>query len=1206
MLGENMQDDKETGGQPKETSEGKGGQDKADSEAEESKATSSKDRKEYREAVGRRRSKILEKVEQAKEEKPQFEDVDKKVKKLIDLLQRKNKGETINEDEKKSLLELLLEFFKYLLKELKDYISDEEGEYRDIFEYAKTDGITAPEDVQKLVTDTLFKDMLGAFGIEDEDGKNVAKAVHEEKVEKFREHLVETGIKPSEVKKRTTFARQGIPGGGPDDDYDYYARMDEDAFEVDRARRTGFMEDFGNVISNLERTAGMTPAYLDLAPKYRDLEGLRQKVEGDPTNKSAWIELMIAQDKFKGDIRRIFGEEGGGQYLQIYGKRAVGLMNRIDEHRDAGIFDVLTASDAELEQLRDSLDFSKDIKDIKSFTVAGKKFNEGELKGEESPYLKFLEEMKKVKENDLDIKELREILRRKFISPLFEDIIGDAESDPRQGFQMQSWAHILFNELTESLKEAGTLGANERRRYESFFFARWGFHSLNTAFIRGGNYRELVENSRKLLLGEDLDILMQMVPGMSAAVRETSRVIKRFRMDPKNNGRLPYELFIPHPRKDYEPPPLEREVVRSLEELSERGVLRDPEGNKVKIDKDQAHKISGLAIKFHNITLLTAEEISRTPFKYGAAELISTHQDEARMDMIRTMKRFGTWTRGREAAFPIARRLQQFIQPGVWEKIPGNDYDEWGRNPENFLDAGGAFTGSSWRPKETTKQQRDKGLAKSVEIQFEKKGEEKEKVKDRVEEWKKVARHNPTAIAEYWPTVVLRKLERGEGDDVFFDFDERLRRGIIDDEGVFNVYLGRVLENRIKEEGYDEEVIGWVKNDVKAGHIKELSGKDHDEHGGNKEEYDKRWEERRKEVKTQIGGHRSFFWMVGENTGFVEKGKMVLYDEKGTKIKEFTPDKASEKDIIEWERQVNKKWQDLSQRLSVLQEHALQEYLEKGYETGNEGEYKEILELVEANALGLEFSDGEKKVVERLTHLGGKDVGEAGVGAERLASVEFSFIPFTEDIVHEKVDWLDRGPRVISRRYNDMHTYWEQANELFTRITRGLAGSEDKIVAHRKELIKGLAEFYDKLGHMGADEQFEATAWFANNIVEKLYKEDKWWLNIPLIGPLWDWGGPFNLWKPWAKSSPAQRKFGGQALSMNAVERYQFVNDLRPYIGNEHADKLQKLLKARLGDAIVETVWRWWPLAPIYVIGKWVSAAIEGLKAESEATLKGQ
>jgi hypothetical protein len=291
--------------------------------------------------------------------------------------------------------------------------------------------------------------------------------------------------------------------------------------------------------------------------------------------------------------------------------------------------------------------------------------------------------------------------------------------------------------------------------------------------------------------------------------------------------------------------------------------------------------------------------------------------------------------------------------------------------------------------------------------------------------------------------------------------------------------------------------------------------------------------------------------------------------------------------------------------------------------------YKSVLELVKKddNLLKLGFSSEEMEIVERLTQLsaGSSEYEEikkkkvdrfsdedllkkltsyqvledgfeinrknreqirelvaqhmaADVGAERMADVEFSFLPFMEDMVHKEAEWWKIGPRGVSRRIGGDADFAAKTDAIMTKIDNGLFGPEDRVVVHRKELAKSMFELYGSAQHMDDKGRRNLIAAKADTIIENLYKAD-WWANWLPGGWFLDWGGPFNLWKPKTLSSNAQRKFGNQALSMTKLEIYSFVNDLRPMIGNELAEKLMKKHRARVRNVIASLAVEYGPFA---------------------------
>ena len=238
-----------------------------------------------------------------------------------------------------------------------------------------------------------------------------------------------------------------------------------------------------------------------------------------------------------------------------------------------------------------------------------------------------------------------------------------------------------------------------------------------------------------------------------------------------------------------------------------------------------------------------------------------------------------------------------------------------------------------------------------------------------------------------------------------------------------------------------------------------------------------------------------------------------------------------------------------------------------------------VLDLAKAEG----FSKEELAIVERLTYLGGSSKEAAKEGAERMKRVEFSFTPFTEDILHEKAEWKKIGPPGITRRYDDILHATEGAGMMW-RLASGLAGQEDKVIATRKELVKSLIEFQETLTYLGLPDRQKVTAALTHEIINNLFKADAWWLNIPLIGPMLDIEWP---WGSMLASSRAQKKYGSRALSMTAMERWRFIEDMRPFVGNHYADKLQLMLKARRRDVVKQLALQWGLPAGAYLGWSW-------------------
>ncbi|MCH7951626.1 hypothetical protein IH980_02750 [Patescibacteria group bacterium] len=1104
-------------------------------------------------------------LEQAQLKPGELKIADTNLKKLLELLKKKEQGKKVDEEEKASILELLLALLKYLWKQIKEIFEDEEGEFAELIKAAKEAGHDTPE--------AILKWMFTGLDFTKEEETRLERAVHEAEVDERVKKLEEAGKSPEEIAAKKTAMLEGLAGASPAGDIgDERESMDRQVkrFEALRQKAEDKLQQISNNLDEAD-DAGSEKLVKQLMEEWeqgnKELRGIEFSLSHITEN-----EREIAD------------------YLgRMYGLETKEIYYHILDVEEAGVFQVLTLDEEGLQQLVDqsTLDEENVV-----FNIQGKEvqFASSSMRDQ------LVSEIQQLQSKPIDkesMEDFRERLRTHFIKPLFEEIIGDAESDPREGFRMESWGHILFSTLMKKLRDAGPTGVDEKRRYENLLWTRRVFSFLNSELIRGGDPEELKGVSGKLLLSEDLDTMSIMEPTLSPALGIVERILAQVRMDPQYKGRIPIDFLIPSSHGGYRPPEIEQIVAEGLLAMSDKGVL-ELGGEGAEREKE-ARRVAALAMKMSNVLLRSAEHVAQTqlaPQKMG--ELYMSYPfDKVPLRLLRLgPERFETWGRGREGGKPWLDRLNQFVQSGVHEKIPGDPLDEWGINVENYVKYGGPLSGSHWRSVVATEKQRSRGVALGVQLydmgdeakrlmrRGRKDKSEKMKImkrlgikkwdKDTIEDslkadiWEKVGKRMPTVISRYFPTLSLEALGKDASRDDYFDLRSRLkgREGgaVVQDVDGLCDYVKKKVKEKIEDEEIWEVIEKDVKTDIESKFVKDKK-RDKDR------EIDKRMEQRKKELMLQVGAEASFTWMLAE---------------------QFVVDTEKEG----WEEKVFEQWKELHSKLTVYEEKALRDYVKSdGYQKeglspeDREKHYKKsVLELVREDELGLSFSDQEIKVVERLTHLGAKSKGGAKTGAERMAGVDFSFLPFMEDLVHEEAEWWKIGPRGVSRRIGGDAEFAQNTDRVMTHIDNGLFAPEDRVVASQGELFKQFTELYGAAQHLAGFEREKLIAAKADTILKNLYQA-KWWANWFPGGFIADWGGPINIWKPWTMSSKAQLKFGGKALSMTKLEIFQFVNQLRPIIGNEKAGKLLRKHRARAGHVAASLAVEYGPIA--LPIGVW-------------------
>src|SRR3989344_4833770 len=624
-------------------------------------------------------------------------DTGNSLKKLLEFLRMKEKGEKVNEKEEASLLELLLVLLKFLWKQIKEVFQDEEGEFNELFAAAQKAGCRTPQEMMKW--------MLAAFEFSPDEEKQIDTA--------FKEAEEGKALGPEEqMKMRGNPEIKGGSGEFSAEEEAEIIRLDyEDvakrlmSLESEFERLTKSEEDLrkgarpdaialahlmGGPLNAVSQRRAELLAALEKAGTY----GKPEDVPQDLLNKLrfGYRDLEATRRTLHGIL---FERESGRGFLSIYGERAVNMMAEIDGYKEDGVYELIAAEPESItpmmvegvferlsKRAESKVGSRKDEDKIMADTLASQaKHLTGWIEGYKQ--IKFgtmaVEEAKLVRKEQ--VVELRELVRREFLKPMFEKIIGDAEDDPREGFRMESWGFILMSELTDAIRRAGPLGRYEKLMFENELFARRVVHTIHGEAIKRGDPETLLKIGGGLF-SEDLETLMRLEPGLGPARRLVERVLAQARLNPKHDGRIPFDYLSPELGGEYKLPEVESLVASELMEMSKRKSLEDRDGKPITMVREEAERIASLALKVSNLEGRTAEHISMTPLPPKSGEhLISSAQDKLRFDYLRfTGERFEQYGRGREAILPMIRRMNQMVQPGGFEKIPGEAFDQWGIN----------------------------------------------------------------------------------------------------------------------------------------------------------------------------------------------------------------------------------------------------------------------------------------------------------------------------------------------------------------------------------------------------------------------------------------------------------------------------------------------------------------------------------------------
>ncbi len=1151
--------------------------------------------------------------------KIQAEDFDR----LKALLFRKKE---VDEEEEKSLLELLLALLQFLYEQIKQAIFGDKDDHKAIVETAKAFGIgDDSKEIMKWVTSIFTFSEEGEAELQ----KNVDRYLADEQDvpvpdEQMLEAWRKRGWTEGDIQRVLKEGKRGGtsgPADGEDIDVMIDAMSDDEVARIAaRGDRTLATADIWQQYFAQSRQGDQAVSLNPLqATLDEQVKRLKQAQEIGDQAREKHLQREVAKSilllERMAPARKSNNGEDVERQMGLYGPRAVDLMRRITELRKVGVYAALTAREADIRAIQIEGDTGDSLK---VQTGHGEEIFQS---GESEVGKKLLRDVALVQAGNLSVDEFRESLRVNYIKPVYEEVIGDAEEDPRQGFKMESWGHILMGELFESVKEAGYYGDREKQRLSSSLYARQISSLLNADANKGASITDMHKKADQLFLSEDYDTMMRTEPGLGAARRRLEAVFSLVQMDPNNRYRMPYKEFIADPEGNFEAPHIQRMVSETLLQQQGEGILRNSLDQKVSIKRKEAARIAGQAMSVSNSMLRTTERMSTSLLapREGGEFLISTPHDKARYDTLRMSgERFETYGRGREAIKPLVDRMRQAVQPGVYEPLPGNGgfgVDRWELNPENLFKIGGNYSASHWRAHKATEQQRARGLALGLKLY--------EPDANKADLWRQVGERLPTVVARYFPTLAL---ENAKDKIHYFDFEARLRSDVISggEKESFLRYVQTRRDALLKDKKEDHlgEISSEITKDIESRILRGVSK----DTAKNKEDlkkavagfrasgeytldgklgrvFQEKVEQRQRELYLQEGARISFLWMVAKETG--------------TEMNLNTP---------EWEGKAWERWVEIENKLAILQEKKLQEFLferkeeyqdadgiaQSAYDAGHDASWRILDDPT--------LTEGVKNVVRRLTFLGNNDISERDYttfhqqvlglsdeeinteldlhddyqvsssnreakrnavlwkrldkekkrGAERLASVEFSFTPFLDDVAHEKEEWKEIGPRGVSRRYADNEMY-QNAQSAFWKISNNLMVGDDRAPQDRAELVKNLTEFQNIMQYLSESDRQKITASLAYNVVNNLYKADKW-TNIPFFGPVIDWGGPWGLWKFAGVSSPAQRKFGYDAMSMTALERYQFINDLRPLIGNEWADKLMKDTKSRFRNVVYELV----------------------------------
>ena len=735
---------------------------------------------------------------------------------FLNILKKKDQA-TLSDKEKASIWELLLILLKYLWKEITKLFKEQE--YAELTAAAKAAG--AKSDAEILLW------MIGETGVKAGNLTELQDVftgkAHDERQKEGKRTSEEERAGLEEMKK-----------GGfqlSEEEKEEVAKMNPEALHKAAGITNEAFSDYQTFVQNVARQH--TEIAEDLFTHKASIKGFLDelgRLQSIPESERDNERIVDLQRQLELERRTMMGmilglgEDEQSRFMNFYGPWAVALMDEINDYKKDGIYTILAAqpetmnTQAVLEvvgklKARSNVSLSTD----KQLSSALSQQAESLQKwvGEESARQQAFdalshEDQEKHQKEEEEHKEaaamkLKETIRRDFIKPLIEKIIGDAEDDPREGFRMRPGGDILFSELMDAIRTAGPTGRNDKQMFEGEFFARRVVQFIHGEMIRRADPEALATKVGGNLFSEDLDTLMRLEPGLGPARRIVERALAQTRLNPKHEGRIPNTHLNPALRGAYEPPMVEKIVAEELMGLSVNDVLFDRDGNPFKIKQEEAERMAALAMKISNLELRTAEHLSMTalPPRKGGELIKSTPQDKMRFDIMRfTGERFERYGQGREAIWPIIRRMNQMIQPGVFEKIPDEAFDTWGVNPENFLKIGGIDSASTWRILTATKDIRELDLALGVQLY--------EEGADKTLIWGKVGDRLPTVVSRYFATLALKGVVNQEEFDKlpaderqaflvgdksdYFNLEKRLRDGLLDNKGGFIEYKRTLLE----------------------------------------------------------------------------------------------------------------------------------------------------------------------------------------------------------------------------------------------------------------------------------------------------------------------------------------------------------------------------------------------------------------------------
>lgn len=829
---------------------------------------------------------------------------------------------------------------------------------------------------------------------------------------------------------------------------------------------------------------------------------------------------------------------------------------------------------------------------------------------------------RKLKAIELEVDEAtKEESRRKRIgakrkiNDLFERIVTEAETDPRQFFQFRGEDYQLWGEFLDRLEAVDSRLYYE---YQSWWVARRLFHNLSVLMEQGGDLESLQEATEKMGHSRDRTTIVQRQPGLGAALRFVEKELGSRFADPRTGGLITREALSLEGGEDT----IVQSVADRLLELSRAGEVWHGRGEgryQCLLSKEEAQRVAVLALKISNADMRTADYVAQAPLLPRTdSEYLSSPPFEKVVQTMNPVRysgeRLWRFSDSYETMERLITRMNSLL-PTFGTSV-GDEFILETVNPQNLTGFGSMYSRSSWRAKVATQRIREgKDLALGLQLldikeeagrlkEAGEEGKEDEIEKDlRKKIWRKVSDRFPSRVLSLLPTLTPELLEEKEF------ISEKNKKGL--------------------------KAFAQAKAKTNETYIADIDLIEKSKYSDTEKTAKKKARLEDEEAKQRAEYAR--FWMIGEKF----KIEFPEYPKDGTKEDKDKWVKDCDGKVEEiWDE-----WRKTQKKLWVLEEVAMRRYSEeigrKEKEKEMEGKsltdeeragikHEKILEWVGEIASGKEkfgdihFSEQERELVERLTHFGAtsEEKGKKLVG--RLAEQkQFDYTPFLDDVLHEETEWGRLGARGYGRRYGDGVSASGAANAMFT-LAVGMSEFKDGAgPATRKDLFKYLVEFKRGLSQLKENERQTIMATLACVGVEDLYMVDNWvegrifapllekvrfgkhnlkWLGNLLDVPAGFLMAPvgFALDMPLFRisTSAAQRRFGKDAVSMTTKERYKFLRELRPQIGADNFKTLQRLLRAKWVDMALADIKRYWMLALLTISYTMLSEFVSQLEKQ--------